>query len=218
VWGQVQGKNNQWQKKRKKKIQWSATKRNGLWWTPYSAEWKNAAHLMDKITNWCIGGYLFTLAEATSQAMFVNIWCYIRWFISCVFAYWPKSFESQWKMLKFTSCLWFTNNYCKLCWSISNITPLKQIQSHRISKPMCQWDTNGPSFSCVHQGSSRNVHWQLQFKFTQSIRLSSLPTPLNMYIFTFKPFPCIISLCSLCHILILNMHDKFLKFKYLKLG
>jgi hypothetical protein len=54
----------------------------------------------------------------------------------CVFACWPESFESQWKMLKFTSCLWFTDNCCRLCWSISNITPLKQIQSHRISKPM----------------------------------------------------------------------------------
>jgi len=86
---------------------------------------------------------------ATAQATLIKIWCYIRWFISCVFTCWPESFESQWKMLKFTSCLWFTDNCCRLCWSISNITPLKQIQSHRISKPMCKWDTNGPGLSCV---------------------------------------------------------------------
>jgi len=107
---------------------------------------------------------------ATAQATLINMWCYIGWFISCVFACWPESFESQWKMLKFTSWLQFTDNCCRLCWSISNITPLKQIQSHRISKPMCQWDSNGPGFSCVQQGSSRNVHWWLQLKFTQSTR------------------------------------------------
>jgi len=60
---------------------------------------------------------------ATAQATLINIWCYIRWLISCVFAWWPESFDSQWKMLKFTSCLWFTDNCCRLCWSISNITP-----------------------------------------------------------------------------------------------
>jgi hypothetical protein len=32
----------------------------------------------------------------------------------------------------------------------------------------------------------------------------------HIYIFTFKPFPCIISLCSLCHISVLNMHDSFI--------
>ncbi len=146
---------------------------------------------------------------AKAQATLLNIWCYIGWFISCGFACWPDSFDSQWKMLKFTSCLWFTDDCCRLCWSISNITPLEQIQRHRISKPMGQWDTNGPGFSCVQQGSSRNEHSRLQLKFTQSTGPYSLPTPLNMYIFTFKPFPCIISLRSLCPISVLNMHDKF---------
>ncbi len=44
------------------KIQWSATKRNGLRWTPSGAEWKNATHLVDRTANWCIGGCWFTLA------------------------------------------------------------------------------------------------------------------------------------------------------------
>jgi len=36
---------------------------------------------------------------AMAQATLVNIWCYIGWFISCGFACWPESFDSQWKML-----------------------------------------------------------------------------------------------------------------------
>jgi hypothetical protein len=107
---------------------------------------------------------------ATAHATLINIWCYIGRFISSVFACWPESFDIQCKMLKFTSCLWFTDNCCRLCWSISNITPLKQIQRHRISRPMCHWDTNGPGLSCEQQGSSRNVPWRLQLKFTQSTR------------------------------------------------
>ncbi len=33
----------------------SSPKKKGLWWTPPGAEWKNAAHPVDK-ADWCIGG------------------------------------------------------------------------------------------------------------------------------------------------------------------
>ncbi len=46
----------------KEKVQWSATKINGLWWTPSDVEWKNTAHPMDRMGNWCIGGCWFILA------------------------------------------------------------------------------------------------------------------------------------------------------------
>ncbi len=48
--------------KPKKKVQWLAMKWNGLWWTPFDVEWKNAAHLVDRMANWCIGGCWFILA------------------------------------------------------------------------------------------------------------------------------------------------------------
>ncbi len=46
----------------KKNLQWSATKRNELWWTPFDIEWKNTAHPVNRTANWCIGGCWFTLA------------------------------------------------------------------------------------------------------------------------------------------------------------
>jgi hypothetical protein len=41
---------------------WSIAKKIKLWWTPFDVEWKNAAHLMDRTVNWCIGGCWFILA------------------------------------------------------------------------------------------------------------------------------------------------------------
>ncbi len=58
------GENSQ-EPRKKKKVQWSAVKRNGLWWTPSGADWKNVAHPVDRTANWCIGGCWFTLAGNT---------------------------------------------------------------------------------------------------------------------------------------------------------
>jgi hypothetical protein len=51
---------------KKKKVQWSAAKRNGLWRTPSAAEWKNAAHPVDRTAR-CIGGCWFTLAGSVTS-------------------------------------------------------------------------------------------------------------------------------------------------------
>jgi hypothetical protein len=54
VAGQVQGKNSQELKKKKKE-------KGTLWWTPSGAKWKNAPHPVDRTANWCIGGCWLTL-------------------------------------------------------------------------------------------------------------------------------------------------------------
>ncbi len=38
-----------------------SSKKKWTVWTPFGAEWKNAAHPVDRTANWCIGGFWFTL-------------------------------------------------------------------------------------------------------------------------------------------------------------
>ncbi len=63
--------------------------RNGVWWTPFDTEWKNAAHPMDKMTNWCIGGCWFTLTPVSMCPLFFRGWvgvvCASQFPCVCVF-------------------------------------------------------------------------------------------------------------------------------------
>ncbi len=65
IWRRMKKRTTAKEKKTKKKVKWSVAKIKGLWWTSSGAEWKNAAHLVDRTANWCIGGCWFTLAPET---------------------------------------------------------------------------------------------------------------------------------------------------------
>jgi hypothetical protein len=47
-------------------------KKNGLWWTPSNAEWRNTTHPVDKMMNWCTSGCWFTLAIDFFQGAFLS--------------------------------------------------------------------------------------------------------------------------------------------------
>jgi len=55
-------KENGQEKKKKKEVQWSTAKREMDCMNTFDVKRKNTAHPVDRMANWCIGGFWFTLA------------------------------------------------------------------------------------------------------------------------------------------------------------
>jgi hypothetical protein len=69
--------------KKKTKYNGHQQKKNGMWWTPFGAKWRNSTHIVDKMGNSCTGGYWLALALLNNDVLFLVFGFFYIIFYQC---------------------------------------------------------------------------------------------------------------------------------------